>query len=43
MGEFIAQWACARKEFSDLMIDNIMHTWGACLKTGVVKKKDLVP
>lgn len=43
MGESVTQWACVRKEFSDLTIHNIMQSWRACLKTGVAKKKDLVP
>lgn len=35
----IAKWACARKECSVLKIDNILQSWGPCLKTGVAKKK----
>lgn len=34
-----AKWVSARKEFSDLNIDNILHNWGAFLKAGVSKKK----
>ena len=35
----IAKWAWARKEFADIKIDNIMHSWGGCLKLGGFKKK----
>eukprot|EP00268_Persea_americana_P009152 TRINITY_DN13625_c0_g1_i4.p1 TRINITY_DN13625_c0_g1~~TRINITY_DN13625_c0_g1_i4.p1 ORF type:complete len:159 (-),score=28.79 TRINITY_DN13625_c0_g1_i4:37-513(-) len=35
----IANRACARKEFADIKIDNIMHCWGRCLKMGGFKEK----
>eukprot|EP00268_Persea_americana_P009153 TRINITY_DN13625_c0_g1_i5.p1 TRINITY_DN13625_c0_g1~~TRINITY_DN13625_c0_g1_i5.p1 ORF type:complete len:147 (-),score=31.41 TRINITY_DN13625_c0_g1_i5:797-1237(-) len=35
----IANRACARKEFADIKIDNIMHSWGGCSKIGGFKKK----
>ena len=35
----IANWACARKEFADIKIDNIMQSWGGCMKMGGFKKK----
>ena len=34
-----AKYVSARKVFSDLNIDNILHNWGACLKAHVSNKK----
>ena len=35
----IVKRACARKEFADIKIDNIMHSWGGCMTMGGFKKK----
>ena len=35
----IVKWACARKEFSDMKIDNFMQGWSDCLKKSKLKKK----
>ena len=35
----ITKWACVRKDFVDIKIDNIMQNWGVCLKMGALKKK----
>eukprot|EP00268_Persea_americana_P067066 TRINITY_DN9190_c1_g1_i1.p1 TRINITY_DN9190_c1_g1~~TRINITY_DN9190_c1_g1_i1.p1 ORF type:complete len:106 (-),score=10.29 TRINITY_DN9190_c1_g1_i1:26-343(-) len=39
----ITKWAHARKEFSDLKIDNFTQIFLACLKMSVVKKKKIIP
>lgn len=37
----IAHWACARKEFSNVNMDDILY-WGACLLMGEAKKRKKV-
>ena len=35
----IAKWACVRKEFLDIKIDDIVQSWEPCLKMRVCQKK----
>lgn len=35
----VARWARARREFSDLKIDNIIHNCSVCLKVGPPEKR----
>ena len=35
----IAKWACVKKGFVDLKINDIMHNWRVCLTMGISKKK----